>query len=125
MVAEALTGSTAAVLSNVARHAPGAEAALRLAEGKAVALDERTVRFDLKQPGLDAIFSTAEMPVFSAKWGAGKLFNEIVTEQPIATGPYTIDKIEMPRRVFVVPLAIFLPRPRHALRRDAQPQHRG
>ena len=38
--------------------------------GKAVAVDARTVRFDLKEPGLDAVFSTAELPVFSAKWAA-------------------------------------------------------
>jgi peptide/nickel transport system substrate-binding protein/microcin C transport system substrate-binding protein len=67
--------------------------------GKAVAVDARTVRFDLKEPGLDAIFATAELPVFSAKWGAGKKFDELVTDMPIATGPYVIDKFQMPRRL--------------------------
>ncbi len=67
--------------------------------GKAVALDARTVRFDLKEPGLDAVFSTAELPVFSAKWGAGKKFDEFNTEMPIATGPYVIDDYQMPRRL--------------------------
>ena len=58
---------------------------------KAVAVDARTVRFDLKEPGQDAVFSTAELPVFSAKWGEGKKFDEIVTDMPIATGPYAVD----------------------------------
>jgi microcin C transport system substrate-binding protein len=66
---------------------------------KAVAVDARTVRFDLKEPGQDAVFSTAELPVFSAKWGAGKKFDEIVTDMPIATGPYVVDKFQMPRRL--------------------------
>jgi len=66
---------------------------------KAVAVDARTVRFELREPGLDAVFSTAELPVFSAKWGAGKRFDEIVTDMPIATGAYVIDKFQMPRRL--------------------------
>jgi microcin C transport system substrate-binding protein len=67
--------------------------------GRAVAVDARTVRFELKEPGLDAVLSTAELPVFSAKWGAGKKFDEIITDMPIATGPYVIDKFQMPRRL--------------------------
>lgn len=66
---------------------------------QAVVVDARTVRFDLKEHSLDAAFSAAGLPVFSAKWGAGKQFDEIVDEQPIASGPYTVDKFEMPRRV--------------------------
>lgn len=66
---------------------------------RAVVVDARTVRFDLKDRTLDALGTAAGLPVFSRKWGAGKPFNEIVTEQPIATGPYQIDKIEMPRRL--------------------------
>ena len=66
---------------------------------RAVAVDTRTVRFDLKEPGLDAVLSTAELPVFSAKWGAGKKFDEIVTDMPIATGPYVVDKFQMPSRL--------------------------
>jgi peptide/nickel transport system substrate-binding protein/microcin C transport system substrate-binding protein len=66
---------------------------------QAVVVDERTVRFDLKQRNLDSVFSAAGLPVFSAKWGAGKKFNELITEMPIATGAYLIDKVEMPRRL--------------------------
>jgi len=66
---------------------------------RAVAVDARTVRFDLKEPGLDGVFTTAELPVFSAKWGAGKKFDEIITDMPIATGPYVIDKFQMPSRL--------------------------
>jgi peptide/nickel transport system substrate-binding protein/microcin C transport system substrate-binding protein len=80
----------------------GASPAYQTAVGaiaKVVALDERTVRFDLKEKGRDQVFSAATMPVFSRKWGAGKPFDQITTEIPILSGPYLIDKIEMPRRI--------------------------
>jgi peptide/nickel transport system substrate-binding protein/microcin C transport system substrate-binding protein len=66
---------------------------------RAVAVDARTVRFDFKEPGLDALFTTAELPIFSAKWGGGKKFSEVITDMPIATGAYAVDKFQMPRRL--------------------------
>ena len=66
---------------------------------QAVALDTRTVRFELKERSLDALFNAGTMPVFSRKWGEGKKFDEIITEIPIMSGPYVIDKAEMPRRI--------------------------
>ena len=66
---------------------------------QAVALDSSTVRFDLKERSLDALFNAGTMPVFSRKWGEGKKFDEIITEIPIMSGPYVIDKAEMPRRI--------------------------
>ena len=66
---------------------------------RAVVVDERTVRLELKERSLNAAFTAAGLQVFSAKWGAGKPLDQIVDEQPIATGPYVVDKVEMPRRV--------------------------
>jgi peptide/nickel transport system substrate-binding protein/microcin C transport system substrate-binding protein len=67
--------------------------------GGVVAQDVRTVRFDLKERKLDAVFAACGMAVFSKKWGAGKKFDAIVDEYPIASGPYLIDKVERPRRI--------------------------
>ena len=66
---------------------------------KAVVVDARTVRLDLKQRNLDAVMTAAGLPVFSRRWGGGKPFDQIISELPIASGPYTIDKVEMPRRL--------------------------
>lgn len=66
---------------------------------QAVAIDSRTVRFDLKERSVDALFNAGTMAVFSRKWGEGKKFDEIVTEHPIMSGPYVIDKAEMPSRL--------------------------
>jgi microcin C transport system substrate-binding protein len=66
---------------------------------RVVVLDNRTVRFDFKEKGREQVFVAATMPVFSRKWGAGKAMDEIVTEHPILSGPYLIDKVDMPRRI--------------------------
>lgn len=66
---------------------------------RVVATDSRTVRFELKERSLDAVFNAGTMPVFSRKWGEGKKLEDIVGEYPIMSGPYVIDKAEMPRRI--------------------------
>jgi microcin C transport system substrate-binding protein len=62
-------------------------------------LEPRLVRFEFKEKSRDSVFTAATMPVFSRKWGAGKPLDEIVTEHPILSGPYLIDKVDMPRRI--------------------------
>jgi len=62
-------------------------------------LDARTVRFEMREKTREQAFVAGTMPVFSRKWGAGKKFDEIVTEPPILSGPYLIDKVDMPRRI--------------------------
>lgn len=64
-----------------------------------VAVDERTVRFDFKGAKLDNLFTAGGLPVFSRRWGGGKPLGEIVTDWPIASGPYALAKAEMPRRL--------------------------
>jgi peptide/nickel transport system substrate-binding protein/microcin C transport system substrate-binding protein len=67
-------------------------------------LDERTVRFELKDRSNDMLFAVAALRVFSHKWGLQpdgkhKRFDEIVTEYPITSGPYTIDVADSGRRI--------------------------
>ena len=66
---------------------------------RVVALDSRTVRFEFKEKSREQVFVAALMPVFSRQWGAGKTMDAIVTEYPITSGPYVIDKVDMPRRI--------------------------
>lgn len=63
------------------------------------ALDARTVRFLFKEKSRDQVFTAGLMPVFSRRWGAGKTMDNIVSDLPIVSGPYLIDKIDMPRRI--------------------------
>ena len=72
---------------------------------KATVLDARTIRFDLREPSEDALFALGtNLYVFSKKWGLGadgkpKKFDEIVTDMPIATGPYKIGPVDPGRRI--------------------------
>jgi len=67
-------------------------------------VDDRTIRFDLKDRTPDTIFNAGGIPVFSHKWGlqpdgSMKQFDEIVTEYPITSGPYTIGAVDSARRI--------------------------
>ena len=66
---------------------------------RAVVVDPRTVRIELKTHTMDAVFAAGSLNVFSQRWGAGKKFDEVVLDPPIATGPYLIDKYELPSRI--------------------------
>jgi microcin C transport system substrate-binding protein len=83
--------------------APGLRASLAGVEC-AVVVDDRTVRFDLRERTNDMLFTVGGLSVFSRKWGLGadgkpKRFDEIVTEYPITSGPYTIAKVDSGRRL--------------------------
>ncbi|MEO8807095.1 MAG: extracellular solute-binding protein [Burkholderiaceae bacterium] len=71
---------------------------------RAVVVDERTIRFDLKDRTVDTVTTVAGLPVFSRKWGLGpdgkaKPFDQIITEYPITTGPYRIAMVDSGRRI--------------------------
>jgi peptide/nickel transport system substrate-binding protein/microcin C transport system substrate-binding protein len=66
---------------------------------RVVVVDARTVRFDMRDRTREQAFVAGTMPVFSRKWGEGRKFDEIVTDYPICSGPYVIDKVDMPRRI--------------------------
>lgn len=66
---------------------------------RVVVVDAHTVRFELKEPSLDALYSAGAMPVFSRKWGGGKPLADVVEDQPITSGPYTIAELQMPSRI--------------------------
>ena len=70
----------------------------------AVVVDARTIRFELKERSTDTVFALGAMPVFSPKWATGpdgkpRKFDEIVTEYPITSGPYTISLVDSGRRI--------------------------
>ncbi len=71
---------------------------------RAVVLDASSVRFDLKDKSTDALFAIGALFIFSAKWALGadgkpKQFDQIVTEYPITSGPYTIVLADSGRRI--------------------------
>ncbi len=65
----------------------------------AIAVDERTVRFDFTSANAELPLVVGGMPVFSRAWGKGKPFDQIATELPIGSGPYKIANPRMGRDV--------------------------
>ena len=83
---------------------PAVQAAFNNAIERLVVVDERTVRFELKDRSNDSVFLAGGLPVVSRKWalladGKHKPFDQIVTEYPITTGPYTIAAADGGRRI--------------------------
>jgi peptide/nickel transport system substrate-binding protein/microcin C transport system substrate-binding protein len=83
--------------------APALRAVLAVVE-RATVLDARTIRFDLRERSADAVFTVGGLRVFSRRWGASadgspRRFDEIVTEYPITSGPYTIARADGGRRI--------------------------
>ncbi len=64
-------------------------------EVKAVTTPEaRTVRFEFKRRNHELHMILGSLPVFSRKWGGGKPFDQIVQDEPIASGPYAVERID-------------------------------
>ncbi len=66
---------------------------------QAVVTGELTVRFDFKRASAELPLLVGSLPVFSKAWGAGKPFNEIITDKPIASGPYKIGRMNFGRDI--------------------------
>ncbi len=66
-------------------------------------VDERTVRFRFKKPDRQLPLVVGGMPVFSPKWGMEngktKQFDQIVTDIPVATGPYKLGPVQFGKDV--------------------------
>jgi microcin C transport system substrate-binding protein len=59
----------------------------------------RTIRYELRQRNRELPLILGALPVFSPKWGAGKPFEEIKFEEPIASGPYLIERFAAGRTI--------------------------
>ena len=83
--------------------APGYQTAFA-GVSSAVVVDVRTIRFELSDKSTDTLFSLGGLTVFSPTWATGpdgkpRKFDEIVTEYPITSGPYTIALADSGRRI--------------------------
>lgn len=65
-------------------------------------IDTRTVRFRFHRPNRDLPLMVGSLPVFSRKWGAGKPFDQVITDTPIGSGPYRIGPVVFGRDITYV-----------------------
>jgi microcin C transport system substrate-binding protein len=66
---------------------------------RAVTTGPLTVRFEFKTVSAELPLLVGGIPVFSRDWGGGKPFDQIITDAPIATGPYKIGRINFGRDI--------------------------
>jgi microcin C transport system substrate-binding protein len=73
-------------------------------------IDERTVRYRFKKPNRELPLTVGGLPVFSRAWGnqkdpktgQRKTFDQVVTDMPIASGPYKIGPVKFGRDITYV-----------------------
>jgi microcin C transport system substrate-binding protein len=65
----------------------------------AVVVDPLTVRFDFKRASAELPLLAGSLPVFSKAWGAGKAFDQVISEYPIGSGPYKIGRMNFGRDI--------------------------
>jgi microcin C transport system substrate-binding protein len=69
-------------------------------------LGERLIRFDFVRPNAELPLIVGSLPVFSRQWGVAngqrKPFDQIVTEEPIGSGPYRIGRVNFGRDITYV-----------------------
>ena len=65
-------------------------------------VDERTVRFRFKKADRQLPLVVGGLAVFSTKWGGGKAFDQVVTDAPIASGPYKIGPVRFGKDITYV-----------------------
>jgi microcin C transport system substrate-binding protein len=72
----------------------------------ATVLAERSIRFDFVRPNSELPLIVGAMPVFSRQWGlqgtTHKAFDQMVTDIPIASGPYRIGPVQFGKDITYV-----------------------
>jgi microcin C transport system substrate-binding protein len=66
---------------------------------RAVVTGPRTVRFEFARPNAELPLLVGGLPVFSRAWGAGKPFDQVIMDMPIASGPYKVGRMNFGRDI--------------------------
>ena len=66
---------------------------------RAVVVGPLTVRFEFRTTSAELPLLVGGLPVFSRAWGAGKPFDQVVMDMPIASGPYRIGRLNFGRDI--------------------------
>ncbi|MDH5784651.1 MAG: extracellular solute-binding protein [Chromatiales bacterium] len=66
---------------------------------RVVVVDERTVRFEFSRQNPELHLLAGQIPIFSRNWVGEKPFDKVAMEQPIASGPYLIEKYDLGKNI--------------------------
>ena len=66
---------------------------------QAIIVNKRTIRFEFVRKNPELHLIAAQIPIFSHKWVKDKSFDKLSREQPIGSGPYTIEKYSLGKNI--------------------------
>ena len=66
---------------------------------QAEVLAPRVVRFEFSSTSAELPILVGGIPVFSRKWGVGKPFDQIITDEPVTSGPYKVGRVNFGRDI--------------------------
>ncbi len=66
---------------------------------RATVVDARTIRFEFAKVNPELHLITAQIPIFAKKWVGNKAFDKVVTELPLGSGPYVVDKYDLGKNI--------------------------
>jgi microcin C transport system substrate-binding protein len=66
---------------------------------RAVVTGPRSVRFEFHRSNAELPSMVGGLPVFSRAWGAGKPFDQVIGDAPIASGPYKLGRMNFGRDI--------------------------
>ncbi len=66
---------------------------------RSVVMDKRTVRFEFARVNPELHLIASQIPIFSRAWVGKKNFDKVVTDLPIGSGPYVVDKFDLGKNI--------------------------
>ena len=66
---------------------------------RSVVVDKRTVRFEFARVNPELHLIASQIPIFSRQWVGKKRFDKVVTDLPIGSGPYVVDKFDLGKNI--------------------------
>ncbi len=66
---------------------------------RAVVVDKRTVRFEFSKVNPELHLIASQIPIFSRHWVGKKSFDKVVTDTPISSGPYVVEKFDLGKNI--------------------------
>lgn len=66
---------------------------------QAVVVDPRTIRFEFARLNRELHMIVGSVPVFSRKWAAGRPFDQVIRDLPVASGAYVVESVDLGKRI--------------------------
>ncbi len=66
---------------------------------RVVVVDRLTIRFEFKRRNSELHMVIGQLPVFSKAWGNGRSIDEVLSDPPVASGPYVVERVDFGKSI--------------------------